>query len=75
MDHKTYKNFLFQIKNCSNNRLTEIIDETLKERRRRESEEANIKKLVSAISKIASDWEENLCQKNCLGAWHNGKNG
>lgn len=56
MDHKTYKNFLFQIKNCSNNRLTEIIDETLKERRRRESEEANIKKLVSTISKIESDW-------------------
>ena len=39
MDGKSYKEFLFSIKNCSDNRLNEIITAAQDERNKREEEE------------------------------------
>ena len=56
MDGKSYKEFLFQIKNCSDNRLSEIINAAQSEREKREEHYAIVKDVAEKISKIESDW-------------------
>jgi len=56
MDGKTYKEFLFQIKNCSDNRLSEIISAAQNEKDKREEHYAIVKDVAEKISKIESDW-------------------
>tara|TARA_B100002019_G_C20820607_1_gene380381 strand:+ start:24 stop:248 length:225 start_codon:yes stop_codon:yes gene_type:complete len=56
MDGKSYKEFLFQIKNCSDNRLSEIISAAQNEKDKREEHYAIVKDVAEKISKIESDW-------------------
>ena len=56
MDGKSYKEFLFSIKNCSDNRLNEIITAAQDERNKREEHYALVKDVANKISKIESDW-------------------
>ena len=56
MDGKSYKEFLFQIKNCSDNRLSEIISAAQNEKNTREEHYAIVKDVAEKISKIESDW-------------------
>ena len=56
MDGKSYKEFLFQIKNCSDNRLSEIISAAQNEKNKREEHYAIVKDVAEKISKIESDW-------------------
>ena len=56
MDGKSYKEFLFQIKNCSDNRLSEIISAAQNEKSKREEHYAIVKDVAEKISKIESDW-------------------
>lgn len=56
MDGKSYKEFLFSIKNCSDNRLNEIITAAQDERNKREEHYALVKDVADKISKIESDW-------------------
>ena len=56
MDGKSYKEFLFQIKNCSDNRLSEIISAAQNEKNKREEHYAKVKDVAEKISKIESDW-------------------
>ena len=56
MDGKSYKEFLFSIRNCSDNRLTEIITAAQDERNKREEHYALVKDVADKISKIESDW-------------------
>ena len=56
MDGKSYKEFLFQIKNCSDNRLSEIISAAQNEKNKREEHYALVKDVADKISKIESDW-------------------
>ena len=56
MDGKSYKEFLFQIKNCSDNRLSEIISAAQNEKDKREEHYAMVKDVAEKISKIESDW-------------------
>ena len=56
MDGKSYKEFLFQIKNCSDNRLSEIISAAQNEKNKREAHYAIVKDVAEKISKIESDW-------------------
>ena len=56
MDGKSYKEFLFQIKNCSDNRLSEIISAAQNEKAKREEHYAIVKDVAEKISKIESDW-------------------
>ena len=56
MDGKSYKEFLFSIRNCSDNRLTEIITAAQDERNKREEHYALVKDVAEKISKIESDW-------------------
>ena len=56
MDGKSYKEFLFSIRNCSDNRLNEIITAAQDERNKREEHYALVKDVAKKISKIESDW-------------------
>ena len=56
MDGKSYKEFLFQIKNWSDNRLSEIISAAQNEKNKREEHYAIVKDVAEKISKIESDW-------------------
>ena len=56
MDGKSYKEFLFQIKNCSDNRLSEIISAAQNEKDKLEEHYAIVKDVAEKISKIESDW-------------------
>tara|TARA_Y100000004_G_scaffold114468_1_gene128551 strand:- start:568 stop:792 length:225 start_codon:yes stop_codon:yes gene_type:complete len=56
MDGKSYKEFLFSIRNCSDNRLDEIITAAQDERNKREEHYALVKDVANKISKIESDW-------------------
>ena len=56
MDGKSYKEFLFSIRNCSDNRLNEIITAAQDERNKREEHYALVKDVADKISKIESDW-------------------
>ena len=56
MDGKSYKEFLFSIRNCSDNRLNEIITAAQDERNKREEHYALVKDVANKISKIESDW-------------------
>tara|TARA_B100001029_G_scaffold179514_1_gene189331 strand:- start:3223 stop:3447 length:225 start_codon:yes stop_codon:yes gene_type:complete len=56
MDGKSYKEFLFSIRNCSDNRLNEIITAAQDERNKREEHYALVKDVAEKISKIESDW-------------------
>ena len=56
MDGKSYKEFLFKIKNCSDNRLSEIISAAQNEKDKREEHYAIVKDVAEKISKIESDW-------------------
>lgn len=56
MDGKSYKEFLFSIRNCSDNRLDEIITAAQDERNKREEHYALVKDVADKISKIESDW-------------------
>jgi len=56
MDGKSYKEFLFSIRNCSDNRLNEIINAAQDERNKREEHYALVKDVADKISKIESDW-------------------
>tara|TARA_B000000609_G_scaffold116649_1_gene90888 strand:+ start:24 stop:248 length:225 start_codon:yes stop_codon:yes gene_type:complete len=56
MDGKSYKEFLFSIRNCSDNRLNEIITAAQDERNKREEHYALVKNVAEKISKIESDW-------------------
>ena len=56
MDGKSYKEFLFQIKNCTDNRLSEIISAAQNEKNKREEHYAIVKDVAEKISKIESDW-------------------
>tara|TARA_A100001234_G_scaffold112152_1_gene98580 strand:+ start:518 stop:742 length:225 start_codon:yes stop_codon:yes gene_type:complete len=56
MDGKSYKEFLFSIRNCSDNRLNEIINAAQEERNKREEHYALVKDVADKISKIESDW-------------------
>ena len=56
MNGKSYKEFLFQIKNCSDNRLSEIISAAQNEKNKREEHYAIVKDVAEKISKIESDW-------------------
>lgn len=56
MDGKSYKEFLFQIKNCSDNRLNEIITAAQEERKKREDHYILVQHVAEKISKIESDW-------------------
>ena len=51
-----YEKFLRSIKNCSDNRLDEIINEAIKERQHRQDHYKSIKDLSEKISKLESDW-------------------
>ena len=51
-----HKEFLFQIKNCSDNRLSEIISAAQNEKNKREEHYAIVKDVAEKISKIESDW-------------------
>ena len=56
MDGKSYKEFLFSIRNCSDNRLNEIITAAQDERNKREEHYALVKDVADKISNIESDW-------------------
>ena len=56
MDGKSYKEFLFSIRNCSDNGLNEIITAAQDERNKREEHYALVKDVADKISKIESDW-------------------
>ena len=56
MDGKSYKEFLFSIRNCSDNRLNEIITAAQYERNKREEHYALVKDVADKISKIESVW-------------------
>ena len=56
MDGKSYKEFLFSIRNCSDNRLNEIITAAQDERNKREEHYALVIDVADKISIIESDW-------------------
>ena len=52
MDGKSYKEFLFSIRNCSDNRLNEIITAAQDERNKREEHYALVKVFLISYSKM-----------------------